>query len=162
MGYVTPIPKKDAELNFDDVRSITLTPLLSKMYESFVANWLKAEVEPLLDPHQYGNRKNTSNSHYLVSLLHFIFKHVDEPGKWLNLIIIDFKKGFDLIGHNILISKLLIVFKVNPAVVKIIQSFSIYRFQILKYMKSFSEPEPDIVVYLKVPFWVLFFFSYDE
>ena len=62
------MPKKDAELNFDGVRPITLTPLFSKMYKSFVANWLKAEVEPLLDPHQYGNRKNTSTSHYLVNL----------------------------------------------------------------------------------------------
>ena len=141
-GYVTPIPKKDTELNFDGVRPINVPPLFSKMYESFVANWLKAEVEPLLDPHQYGNRKNTSTSHYLVSLLHFILKHVDEPGKWLNLITIDFKKGFDLIDHNILISKLLIDFRVNPVVVKIIQSFLINRFQIFKYKKSFSEPEP--------------------
>ena len=94
------------------------------MYESFVANWLKAEVEPLLDPHQYGNRKNTSTSLYLVSLLHFVFKHVDEPGKWLNLITIDFKKGFDLIDHNILISKLLIDFRLNVAVVKMIQFFN--------------------------------------
>jgi len=37
------------------------------------------------------------------------------------LITIDFKRGFDLIDHNILISKLLIDFRVNPAVVKIIQ-----------------------------------------
>ena len=78
------------------------------MYEKFVANWLKAEIEPLLDFYLYGNRRNPSTSHYLVSLLHFIFKHVDEPGKWLNLII-DFKKGFNLIYHNILISKLLII-----------------------------------------------------
>ena len=141
-GYVTPIPKKDTELNFDDVRPITLTPLFSKMYESFVANWLKAEVKPLLDPHQYGNGKNTSTYHYLVNILHFILKLIDEPGKWLNLITIDFKKGFDLIYHDILISKLLIDFRVKPAVVKIIQSFLINRFQIVKYKKSFSEPEP--------------------
>jgi len=95
------------------------------MYESFVVNWLKAEDEPLLDPHQYGNRKNTSTSRYLVSLLHFILKHVDEPGKWLNVIKIDLKKGFDLIDHNILISKLLIDSRVIPALVKIIQSFLI-------------------------------------
>jgi retron-type reverse transcriptase len=92
------------------------------MYKSFVANWLKAEVESLFDPYQYSNRKNTSTFHYLVSLLYFISKHVDEPGKWLNLITIDFKKGFNLIDHNILISKLLIDFRVNPAVVKIIQT----------------------------------------
>ena len=30
-GYVTSIPKKDTELNFDGVRPITLTPLFSKM-----------------------------------------------------------------------------------------------------------------------------------
>ena len=52
MGYVTPIPKKDTELNFDGVRPIPLTPLIRKIYNSFVANWLKAEDEPLLDPHQ--------------------------------------------------------------------------------------------------------------
>ena len=63
------------------------------------------------------------------------------------LITIDFKRGFDLIDHNILISKLLIDFRVNPDVVKIIQSFLINRLQILKYKKSFSEPEPVFVVY---------------
>ena len=117
-------------------------PLVQQNVQSFVANCLRAEVEPLLDPHQYGNRKNTSTSHYLVSLLHFIFKHVDEPSRWLNLITIDFKRGFDLIDHNTLISKLLMDCRVNPVVVKIIPIFLINMFQILKYNKSFSEPEP--------------------
>lgn len=84
----------------------------------------------------------TSTTHYLIRLLDFIFKHVDEPGRWLNLITIDFKKGFDLIQHDMLIQKLLVEFSVNPNLVSVIRSFLSNRFQRVKYKKVFSDPQP--------------------
>ena len=52
---MTPIQKKGAEEGFNGVRPITLTSVFSKLYESFLTDWLKSESEELIDPKQFGN-----------------------------------------------------------------------------------------------------------
>ena len=49
-GFITPIPKKDAPNDFSGVRPITMTPIFSKVYESFVAAWLKDRILDKIDP----------------------------------------------------------------------------------------------------------------
>jgi hypothetical protein len=44
LGYVTPVPKNGAVIDFDKVRPITLTPLFSKLYESFLSDWLRVSI----------------------------------------------------------------------------------------------------------------------
>jgi hypothetical protein len=40
-GYVTPVPKKGAVVDFDKVIPITLTSLFSKLYKSFLSDLLR-------------------------------------------------------------------------------------------------------------------------
>ena len=102
-GFITPFKKKNGKSGFDGVRPITLTSIFSKLYEGFLADWLKEKILPLTDLKQFGNLKSTSTSHYLVSLIDHIGKILEKPNSWLNLIFIDLQKAFDLVNHNILI-----------------------------------------------------------
>ena len=104
-GFITTIPKKDARNDFSDVVLITTTPICSKVYESFVAVWLKDRVLDKIDPRQFGNMPNTSKAHYLVSIIGSILQKLNEPDSWINLITIDPRKALDLICHNILVKK---------------------------------------------------------
>ena len=48
------IPKVHPPRSEDDLRNIAKTPFLSKVYESFLAEWLIKIIKPYLDPNQCG------------------------------------------------------------------------------------------------------------
>ena len=64
--YVTPIPKKTIPDSADDLRNISCTQLFSKVYESFVLEWLGRQIT--LRTNQYGGVKGSGTEHYLVQL----------------------------------------------------------------------------------------------
>ena len=48
-----------------------------------------------------------SLSHYLSNLINFILKNLDKPNHYIILILLDLRKAFDLVDHNVLIEALL-------------------------------------------------------
>ena len=64
--FVTIIPKKNSPESLSDLRNISCTLLASKMYESYVLDWLKGEVA--LRSNQYGGVKGLSTDHLLVDM----------------------------------------------------------------------------------------------
>ena len=141
-GFITPIKKKNGKPGFDGIRPITLTSIFSKLYESFLADWLKMKVLPLIDLRQFGNLKSTSTSHYLIHLVDTMGKLLEKPNTWLNLISIDLQKAFDLINHNLLIDKLINEFHIETFLVKLVASFLSNRSQAVKYLNCFSDHLP--------------------
>ena len=69
--YQIPIPKSYPPSSEDQLRNIAKTAFNSKIFESFLSDWLLPIVGPYLDPCQYG-LKGASISHYLFKLLKFI------------------------------------------------------------------------------------------
>jgi len=82
-----------------------------------LANLSKAEILELIDTQQFGNPKETSNSHYLVSLLGTILRNLENLDTWWNLLLISLQKAYDLTDNNILVNNLLTVFQVSPFLV---------------------------------------------
>ena len=101
-----PIPKVTPPASEDDLRNISKTPFFSKVYESFIADWLLEIVGPFLDPGQCG-LKGSSITHYLIQLLHFVFSTLDlrQPHAVLAAFI-DLSKAFNRVDHSILIQDL--------------------------------------------------------
>ena len=60
----------------DDLRPISRTFFFSKVYESFVSEWLLPFIQPFMDPGQYG-MKGSSIVHYLIKFLHFVHSSLD-------------------------------------------------------------------------------------
>ena len=95
-----------------------------------------------MDPKQFGSQRGLSTTHYLVRLLDTIYKNLERHDVWLNLLLIDLKKPFDLIYHNVLVEKLLKEFHVNPNLVRIIASFLPSRTQCVQYKNAYSDLLP--------------------
>ena len=57
-AIVVPVPKVHPPKSISwDLRPISLLPVLAKVLESFVADWLHDILTPVLDPNQFGNIK---------------------------------------------------------------------------------------------------------
>ena len=59
-----------------DLRIISKTPFMCKVYEAFVTEWILEFISPYLDPSQCGI-KGLSITHYLIRFLHFIHSSLD-------------------------------------------------------------------------------------
>ena len=105
---VTPIPKNRSITDVNnDLRPISLTPTVSKIAEDYVVNeHVKPAVLQYMGCNQYGRIPNSSTTHALVNLVHNWSQATDGTGADVRVIALDYRKAFDLIDHNILISKL--------------------------------------------------------
>jgi hypothetical protein len=68
---IVPIPKITAPKSIaSDFRPISLTPTISKIFESLVGQRMLDSVADKIDDKQYGARKGRSTVHALVDMLH--------------------------------------------------------------------------------------------
>ena len=104
---VIPIPKTNPveDLN-NEFRPISLTATLSKILESFYAEWILDSIYHKLDPRQFGALAGSSSVDALISLLHSLYADTDGNGKTVRVFLLDFSKAFDRINYKILISKM--------------------------------------------------------
>ena len=80
---------------------------LSKQYESFISDWLLPIVNPFLDPGQCGGLKNSSITHYLIKLLHYIHFNLDKSDPHAVLLAaVDMAKAFNRMSHQKVIEDL--------------------------------------------------------
>ena len=133
LANVTPLPKTVAIEDFNkDLRPISLTPTLSKIAESCIN---EQEIRPTLlkamDPNQFGFVPNSCTTFALISMLHRWLENTDGTGSRVRVSLLDYRKAFDLVDHNILIAKLFSL-GVKPTVVNWIADFLRGRSQRLK------------------------------
>ena len=136
-GQVTPIPKSHPPC-INNLRPITLTSYFSKVAESFMAKWLLEDIEKHIDTHQFGNRPGLSTSHYLVGLLHHLYKNAENSSSVSTIVCTDFKKAFDRLDHNILINKM-VRMHIKPWIINWIISFLECRTQNTCYNGTLSD-----------------------
>ena len=102
-----PIPKKNPPESLDDLRNISGTPFFSKLYESFLSEWLLPMVGPFLDPGQCGGLRKSSVSHYLIKLLQFIHLNIDKDQTHAVIMsAVDMAKAFNRMSHKQVIEDL--------------------------------------------------------
>ena len=97
---VMPIPKTNPveDLN-NDFRPISLTATLSKILESFYAEWILDSIYHKLDPRQFGALAGSSSVDALISLLHSLYADTDGNGKTVRVFLLGFSKAFDRINY---------------------------------------------------------------
>ena len=64
--YVTVIPKKSCPTSVDHLRNISCTKLASKIFESFVLDWIRLKIK--LNWNQFGGVKGCGVDHLLIHL----------------------------------------------------------------------------------------------
>ena len=90
------------------MRPISLTPALSKLAEDFIVNkYIGPAVLEVIDPNQYGVILKTSTLQALISMVHTWAQATDGTGSAIRVLLLDYRKAFDLVDHSILAAKIL-------------------------------------------------------
>ena len=104
-----PIPKQKPIKDVNKhLRPISLTSILSKVAEEFVvAEYLRPSILKKIGDNQFEAIPKSSTTHALISLVHSWAKHTDGTGSTVRVVLVDYRKAFDLIDHALLAGKLL-------------------------------------------------------
>ena len=136
--YVTAIPKSSAPSSLNDLRNISCTTLFSKIYETFVLEWLGEKVS--LRSNQFGGVKGASTEHYLVELWQEVLENLEDPRAGSLLTSIDYSKAFNRLdfGHCL---RCLKNKGASSELIAIIASFLSYRQMVVKVGNAMSQPK---------------------
>ena len=99
--HVTVIPKTTCPSSFSDLRNISCTLLASKMYESFVLEWLTGQVS--LKGNQYGGVRGCGTAHMLVQAFQDICEGLEDYRAGVLLTAIDYSKAFNRMSYHCLL-----------------------------------------------------------
>ena len=108
VGNITPLSKSGCSSSSpSDYRPITITPVLSKVYERLLARRLRAFAERnnLFPNLQFGFRKGLGTCDALLTISHTVQKALDS-GSEVRMVGLDFSAAFDRVNHAALIFKL--------------------------------------------------------
>ena len=146
-GNITPIPKgSSASPSPNDYRPISITPILSKIFERLLAKRLSVYLRPFLPETQFGFRKGLGTADALLLLNHELQSALDKNYE-SRVVSLDFSAAFDTVNHKGLIFKLKSV-GVGGSILSILSEFLTNRQQRVVVDGSFS---PYSRVYSGVP-----------
>ena len=104
---IVPVPKKHPPSSLEnDIRPISLTPILAKVFEGIVLNWVDDVITPQIYERQFGGLAGTGTTAAFVEMVHTWCEATDKPDTFVRVLLIDYSKAFDHINHDILIAKL--------------------------------------------------------
>ena len=104
---VAPLHKNGSNEEVNNYRPISILPVLSKVLEKHVHESLSdfLNKHTLLHKTQSGFRANHSCETALINMIDLWLSAIDN-GKMIGVVLVDFKKAFDLVDHRILLNKL--------------------------------------------------------
>ena len=140
-GKVTPLHKNGAKDDTNNYRPISVLPVVSKLLEKHVHDSLMAYLSSnsLLHSTQSGFRPNHSCE---TSLLQMINKWLDaiNSSQMIGMVMIDFRKAFDLVDHTLLLKKLK-YYKISEETISWFSSYLLGRKQKVFVNNVLSETE---------------------
>ena len=139
--YQIPLQKTYPASSLDELRNIAKTAFNSKIFESFLSDWLLPIVGPYLDPCQYG-LKGASINHYMFKLLQFIHGYLDlKKPHAVAIGLVDLSKAFNRVSHQMVIEDLHDM-QVPPWFLLILSSYLTERSKIMTYNGASSSSKP--------------------
>ena len=105
---VVPVPKQRPVNDINKhLHPISLTPILSKLAEDHVVEkYVKPALLQRINPRQFGTIPKSCTTHALVNMMHNWLVNTDRNGATARVVLLDFRKAFDLIDHSVLVQKL--------------------------------------------------------
>ena len=133
---VTPIYKKDDPNKSKNYRPVSVSPVVSKVFEKIMHDQTSQYITSFLTPYLCGYRKGFSTQQALLSLIEK-WKTVLDSKSYGGAVLMDLSKAFDTINHNLLIAKLH-AYGFSKESLKLIKSYLSNRWQRTKANLSFS------------------------
>ena len=135
--FVTPIPKKKLPTSMDDLRNISCTALISKVYESYVLEWMKPEIS--MQKNQFGGVKRRSVEHLLCAAWNKIGLNLEDQRAGTLVTCIDYTKAFNRLSYKHCLAALKDA-GASLQILQLISTFLTNRTMELKVDSSWSEP----------------------
>ena len=102
---VTPVQKKDDPTDKTNFRPISVSPLLSKVFERVIYNQLGKYMDTFLNKLLCRFRKTHSTHHAMFKLLQRWQKELDNSGL-VGTILMDLSKAYECLPHDLIIVNL--------------------------------------------------------
>ena len=131
------IPNKSNPESIGDLRNISCTLLASKIFESYVLDWLKAEVS--LRPNRHGEIRGVGTDLVMVQAWQEILQNLDDYRAATVVTSIDYSKAFNRISfQHCLVA--LVRNRASMGVIRIVASFLSNRSMTVKVGQVSSAP----------------------
>ncbi len=155
---VPPIAKARNITDFNkDLWPISLTSTLSKIAENIIIEYeLKSKLLRKIDPKQFGFIPRSNMTLALISMIDTWLAALDGTGPTVRIALLNYHKAFDLVDHNLLVSKLS-NFEIKPTVIDWIADFLCGRTQRVKInsvRSSFLQVPAGIPQGMKIGPWL--------
>ena len=136
---IKPLHKGGSSSDPNNFRPISILPVLSKLFEKHVHEALMNFLEEykLLYDTQSGFRPNHSCETALIHMVEQWLKALDN-GELVGVLLVDFRKAFDLVDHNILLKKLEL-YKLNQVTLNWFRLYLSDRKQVVSFKNNTSE-----------------------
>ena len=87
---VIPVPKTKPPKSVEqDIRPISLTPTISKVFESLVGRWIVGSISAKFDRKQFGAIRGRSTTHALIDMSHKWHAALDEQ-RSVRVVFVDY------------------------------------------------------------------------
>ncbi len=134
---ISPVPKKPKMTGLNDYRPVALTSVAMKSFERLVLAYLKDTTGSLLDLLHFAYRANRSVDDAVNMGLHFILQHLDRPGTYVRILLVDFSPAVNTIIPDTIQNKLNQL-SIPTSVCQCITSFLTDRQQLVRLRKYTS------------------------
>ena len=135
---VIPVFKSGNRSDIENYRPISILPAVAKVFECLVRDILFNLLKNCIIPQQHGFFPGRSTATNLMEFIDFTISSF-EDGLQVDAVFTDFKKAFDRISHEILLSKLHMI-GVNSRLLLWIKSYLSERVQMVKLGGVVSDP----------------------
>ena len=141
-AWVVPIFKSEDRKKCENYRPISISPIISKIFERSVFNQLYEflNANNLLSKHQFGFRPKYSTLAALIQMCDAWYENMDN-GELNGVVFIDIRKAFDSINHNILLRKMKEQFGISNIELKLFESYLSDREQVSFVNGAMSAPK---------------------
>ena len=112
LAHIVPIHKKGDKGDIENYRPISLTSIISKLFEKCFRDELLLECQHLLHDTQHGFLPSKSCTTQLVTFSHDISVGL-KSNNLIGVIFLDFAKVFDTVNHDIILQKLKIEYNID-------------------------------------------------
>ena len=136
---VTPIFKKDDNMNKVNYRPISLLPTIAKVFERLIHRQLSECISSFFSPLLGGFRHGYNTQHVLLNFLQSCKNSIDNKGL-AGAVFMDLSKAFDCVNHGLLLAKLS-AYGLNLDALQLIKSYLTNRKQRVKINSSYSKWE---------------------
>ena len=138
--WVSPVPNISYPKVIKDLRKIASTSDFSKVFESFLKDWIMEDISEKIDIGQFGGQKGMGTEHLVVCLVDRILKLLDinQDRSAVVAACLDWSAAFDRQDPTIAIQKFLKL-GVRPSLIPLLSSYLSDRSMRVKFNGEVSE-----------------------